>query len=263
VKPRSQSGLALTGDGAVFTLLNASPDLGQQIRATPELWPAEPRGSPIGAVVLTGAEIDHIAGLLVLRERHAFRLIALEPVLAVLAANPVFDALAADRVERIAARPREPFEPSPGVRLRLDPAPGKAALFLERGDPTIAEGGEAAAVFAEIGASRLAYVPACAAMTPSLASRLGEADVILFDGTLFDDEEMIRLGVGAKTGQRMGHLPISGPGGSLAILRAMPARKIYTHINNTNAILVQGSAERRAVEEAGIEVAEDGMVIEL
>ena len=105
VTPRTQSSLAVTGDGATWTLFNASPDLGQQIRATLDLWPKEARHSPIGAVVLTSAEVDHAAGLLTLRERHPFRLIALEPVHAALDANPMFQALDRTVVERVIAQP--------------------------------------------------------------------------------------------------------------------------------------------------------------
>jgi pyrroloquinoline quinone biosynthesis protein B len=87
--------------------------------------------------------------------------------------------------------------------------------------------------------------------------------VLLFDGTLFADDEMIRAGVGAKTGRRMGHMPIAGPDGSLALLKALPARKVYIHLNNTNPVLIEGSPERAAVEEAGFEVAYDGLEIAL
>ena len=111
--------------------------------------------------------------------------------------------------------------------------------------------------------TRLAYVPGAAAVTPALRERLSRADVILFDGTLFTDDEMIRTGTGAKAGRRMGHMPIDGEGGSLAALQGLSARKIFVHINNTNPILVDGSPERRRVEAAGWEVAWDGMEIVL
>jgi pyrroloquinoline quinone biosynthesis protein B len=108
----------------------------------------------------------------------------------------------------------------------------------------------------------LVFVPAAAAMTQALKARLAEADIVMFDGTLFTDDEMIRNGSGEKTGRRMGHMPIDGPDGSLAALAALPGRRIYIHINNTNPILIDGSPERERVEAAGIEVAEDGMEIE-
>jgi pyrroloquinoline quinone biosynthesis protein B len=109
---------------------------------------------------------------------------------------------------------------------------------------------------------RLAYVPGCAAFTEALMGRLSQADVVLFDGTLFQDDEMIRAEVGTKTGRRMGHLPIAGPGGSLDVLRKLDvSRTIYVHLNNTNPVLIEGSPERRLVEQAGVEIAHDGMEI--
>ena len=110
---------------------------------------------------------------------------------------------------------------------------------------------------------RLAYVPGCAAVTPALLERLARADVVLFDGTLFADDEMIASGTGTKTGRRMGHMPIDGADGSLAALAGLPGRRIYIHINNTNPILVDGSPERRKVEAAGWEIAADGLKIVL
>ena len=266
VTPRTQASLALTGDDAAWTLFNAAPDLGQQIRATPALWPKEARRhSPIGAVVLTSAEVDQVAGLLTLRERHPFRVIALEPVHAALEANPVFRALDRSIVERVVAQPGEAVGATAGVSVTLVPVPGKAPLYAEGEDPTAgAETGATAGAFVTVGATRLAYVPGCAALPPSLVETLAQADALLFDGTLFSDDEMIRLGDGAKTGRRMGHMPIAGPDGSLEILKALPARrKLYVHVNNTNPILVDGSPERETIERAGFPVAIDGMEIGL
>lgn len=264
VTPRTQSSLAVTGDGASYTLLNASPDLGQQIRATPALWPRQGlRDSPIGAVVLTNGDIDHVAGLLSLRERQPFRLVALAPVHAALDANPMFGVLQGGVVERIVARPGEKIETTPGVRIALSPVPGKVPLYREGEEPEIGvETGETAGVFGSAAAVPFAYVPGCAALTDPLIGWLSDSDVVLFDGTLFDDDEMIRAEVGSKTGLRMGHVPISGPGGSLDVLRRLGVRRtIYVHLNNTNPILIEGSPERRLVEQAGIEVAYDGMEI--
>jgi pyrroloquinoline quinone biosynthesis protein B len=142
--------------------------------------------------------------------------------------------------------------------------PGKMPLYLEGEDPELAAE-TAANVGVEIsdGVSRLAYVPGAAAVTPQIRERLARADVILFDGTLFTDDEMIRAGVGTKSGRRMGHMPIDGSDGSIAALDGLPARKIFVHINNTNPILVEGSPERLRVEAAGWEVAFDGMDIVL
>jgi pyrroloquinoline quinone biosynthesis protein B len=265
VRARTQSSIALTADGDSWLLVNASPDLPHQIRSTPALWPRRPpRHSPITAVVLTNADIDHVAGLLSLRERQPFRLIATGAVHAAIAANPIFDVLDARLVERAEARPGEAIAAA-GLSLALVPVPGKAPLYLEGENPEIgATGGETAALTARLGHARLAYVPGCAALTPAVLEILHHADVVLFDATLFADDEMIAAGLGEKTGLRMGHVPIGGPGGSLQALASLPARrKIYIHINNTNPILVEGSPERRQVEAAGVEVAHDGMEIDL
>jgi pyrroloquinoline quinone biosynthesis protein B len=257
--------LALTGDGESWVLVNASPDIGQQIRNTPVLWPKEGlRHSPISAVVLTSAEIDHSAGLLTLRERQPFKLLASEAVLAVLAENPLFGALRADTVDRQPMRPGERIEFG-GLALELLIVPGKAPLFLEGPAPKIGtEGGEAVALAVESRGARMIYMPGCADLTPATISAVSGADIVMFDGTTFTDDELLLAGVGTRTGRRMGHVPITGEGGSLAMLARRGGRRtVYVHINNTNPMLIEGSPERRLVEEAGIEVAYDGMEIAL
>jgi pyrroloquinoline quinone biosynthesis protein B len=265
VRPRTQASLAVSADGENWVLINASPDLPQQIRQSKALHPRSgTRGSPIKSVVLTGAEIDQVAGLLSLREREAFTLVATSASLDALAHNPVFRVLAPELVTRWAAVPAEPFDLPGGLRAALFTAPGKAPLYLE-GDLPETAGETAANVGIEIyaDAARIAYVPAAAAVTAAMMERLARADVVFFDGTLFRDDEMIRTGAGTKTGRRMGHMPIDGDDGSLAALETIAARRIFVHINNTNPILVDGSPERAHVERAGWEIAEDGMEIVL
>lgn len=266
VKPRSQASLAVTADGEHWTLINASPDLRAQLIATPQLRPrGKARGSPIAAVVLTGAEVDQVAGLLTLRERQPFALFATAQTLATLNANPIFGVLADDVVTREAVAPDAPFALPGGLSAELFTVPGKVPLYLEDGDPAAAAIEDGATVGAEIvcGPRRLAYVPGAAAMTAALYDRLATADVVLFDATLFVDDEMIAAGIGEKTGRRMGHMPLAGEGGSLAALAGLPGRRILTHINNTNPILIEGSPERSKVRAAGFEIAEDGMEIVL
>jgi pyrroloquinoline quinone biosynthesis protein B len=263
VRWRTQSSLAVTADGKSWVLVNASPDLGQQLRAATALWPRTgPRHSPIAAVALTSGEIDHCAGLLTLRERQPFRLIGTASTLSVLDENPVFRALSPDLVPRDAVRPGDRLEAA-GLALELIAVPGKVPLFKESGEPEIgSQAGETVALAVEVAGRRLLYIPGCAGLTDALRAELDRADVVLFDGTLFTDDEMRRESVGQKTGRRMGHLPIAGEGGSLEVLASCKARRrIYTHINNTNPILIEGSPERRAVEAAGIEVAHDGIEI--
>jgi len=265
VRPCTQASLAVSSDGARWTLLNASPDLRAQLAATPALHPREElRASPIEAVVLTGGEIDQTAGLLSLRERQPFTLSATEQTLGALGANPMFGALAADVVTRRAVVPGTPFMLPGGLSAQLFMVPGKVPLYLEQGTPeTSVESGANVGVEITADGTTLTFVPGAAAVTPALRDRLSRADVILFDGTLFTDDEMIASGTGEKTGRRMGHMPIDGADGSIAELDGLGKRRIYIHINNTNPILIDGSAERRRVEAAGWEVAADGLEISL
>lgn len=259
---RTQSSLAVTADGESWVVLNASPDLGSQIRATPDLWPRHGRHSPIGAIVLSSAEIDHVAGLLSVRERQPFDLIALAPVLAAIDDNPIFAPVSA---HRIVANASEPIALPGGLTAELFPVPGKAPLYLEGGDPQLeSEAGETAGVRISAGGRALVYIPGCAVLTDAVRALAVPADALFFDGTLYSDDEMIRAGVGAKTGRRMGHMPISGEGGSLSWFAQLPVpRKIYIHLNNTNPALIEGSPERHAIEAAGIEVGFDGMEVKL
>jgi pyrroloquinoline quinone biosynthesis protein B len=263
VRPRTQASLAVSSDGRRWILLNASPDLRAQIQATPQLHPREAaRASPIAAVVLTGSEIDQTAGLLSLRERSPFSLYATAATLAAISDNPMFGVLAADVVTRRAITPGERFALGSGIEAELFIVPGKLPLYLEGDDPDImSETGANVGVELCDGRSRIAYVPGTAAVTPVLRERLARADVLLFDGTLFADDEMIRNETGKKSGRRMGHLPINGPDGSLAALAGLSSRRIFVHINNTNPLLVDDSPERARVAAAGWEVAEDGMEI--
>jgi pyrroloquinoline quinone biosynthesis protein B len=261
VRPRTQAGLALAAGEGQWVLINASPDLRQQILSTPALQPKRAgRDSPITAVVLTGAEIDQVAGLLSLREAQPFILYATAATHAALADNTMFAALRA--VERRMVVVGESFDLGGGLTAELFDVPGKEPLYLED-EPVSGDAQMNAGIELRCGSATLVYVPGAAAVTPAMRERCMRADAVLFDGTLFRDDEMLTLGVGEKTGRRMGHMPIDGPDGSLAALRGVEARRLYTHINNTNPILISGSPERAAVERAGWEVAEDGMEIAL
>ena len=265
VTARAQASLAVSGDGEQWILLNATPDLRAQLLATPSLQPrADLRSSPIAAVILTGAEVDQVAGLLTLRERQAFTVLATDDTLAALEANPIFGVLAADAVRRRTVALGVRFPLPGGLEAELFAVPGKVALYLEGEAPALAaETGANVGVEIVCGARRLAYVPGAAAVPPALRERMAGADVILFDATLFTDDEMIATCTGEKTGRRMGHMPLDGPDGTLAALAGLGGRRILTHINNTNPILIEDSPQRRKVEAAGFEVAHDGMEIVL
>jgi pyrroloquinoline quinone biosynthesis protein B len=264
---RSQCSLAVSADGESWVLLNASPDLRQQILATPALHPQRaPRHSPIAAVVLTNGDVDHVAGLLSLRESQRFTLHATQSILGVLAANPIFAVLSPAFVSREALVLEREVEVAPSLRIRPFAVPGKVALWLEGEAPQIEALGEET-IGLEVrarGGERFFFIPGCARMSEALASRLRGAPLVLFDGTLWADDEMIRSGTGAKTGARMGHMSMSGAAGSIAAFAGLGvARKVFVHINNTNPALLDDSPQRGEVERAGWEVAWDGMEIEL
>ncbi|MDX8440248.1 pyrroloquinoline quinone biosynthesis protein PqqB [Mesorhizobium australafricanum] len=278
VQSRTQSSVAASADGTGWVLFNASPDIRQQIAQTPELQPAADaplRSTPIRAVVLTNADVDHIAGLLSLRERQPFAIYATTKVLATLAANSIFDVLDPAIVPRRLLALTEEMaicgadgHPT-GVVVGSFPVPGKVALYLEqRGDPTAdfsSDTGDTIGVRISRadGRGAICYVPGCARIDAALRARLAGAACVLFDGTLYTDDEMITAGVGQKTGARMGHIAMSGEAGSIAGLADVKiGRRIFIHINNTNPVLDENSAEHAAVKAADWEVAADGMEME-
>lgn len=270
-RPATQASIAVSADGERWVLVNASPDLRQQIEAHVALWPRRaPRHSPIAAVILTNGDVDAVAGLLHLREGTPFALYASPRTLAILERNPIFEVL--DR--RLVPRRELPFDRPFALRdahgdplvleLLAFPVPGKPPLYLE-GEygarlTTDAEEGDVIGVEFRAHGRRVVYVGNVARLDDPLRARLAGADILFVDATLWTDDEMIRAGVGTKTGRRMGHVSVSGPGGVLERLGDLPVgRKVLIHINNTNPILLADSPERRQVEEAGFEVAFDGM----
>lgn len=264
ILPRmTQSSVAVSLDGTRWLVLNASPDIRAQIEATPRLAPVGLRESPIRAVVATNADVDHIAGLLSLREGAAFDLWASAETHAVLAANAVFGVLAEGVVTRRAMALDTAFSPLPGLSVLPFAVPGKVALFLEEAMGAGHRlGGQTVGLELRGNGRRICYIPGCAEVPDWLLERVEGADLILFDGTVFADDEMVREAVGTKTGARMGHIAIGGPGGTLErFATANIARKMLIHINNTNPILRHDSPERRAVTAAGWEIAQDGMEV--
>ena len=269
----TQCSVAISADGDHWFLINASPDLRQQIEARPCLHPRVGlRSSPIEGVILTGADVDAVGGLLHMRERQAFALYATQRMLDVLEANPIFEVLSPECVRRYAVPLGESFQPrhvdesGSGLEVELFDVPGKVALWLEAGRPLdelAGAPGDTVGVEVRSNGKRLLYIPGCAAINEALRHRLREASVVLFDGTLWQDDEMIRQGLGPKSGRRMGHMRVSGPDGTLAAFRDIPVgRKILIHINNSNPILLDDSRERAGVEKEGWEVAYDGMEVQ-
>jgi pyrroloquinoline quinone biosynthesis protein B len=272
--PRTQASLAVSANGYDWFVLNASPDLRLQIEATAALHPRDGlRSSPIAGVLVPGGDVDAVAGLLHLRERHRFSVYAPARVLAVVAANPIFQVLAPDCVERVELPLDRRVElagtagPS-GIAVIAFAVPSKVPLYLETGgqDPGIAEEGDAVGlqiIDNETGKSFF-FIPGCAVMTDPLRQRLTGSELVFFDGTLWRDDEMIRLGVGNKTGRRMGHISMSGDDGAIAAFRDLGVkRRIFIHINNSNPVLLDDSPERQLAEAAGWEIAYDGMEVRL
>ena len=267
---RTQVSLAVSANQRTWVLINASPDLRQQIGNTPELAPGPNqgvRGSPIVSVVLTGGEVDHVAGLLSLREGLCFTLFAPAPVLAILAANGIFDVLSKACVRRTPLPLHAPTEIATGLLVEAFPVPGKSPLYLadEGGRRADMDGTTVGLKINEAATgAAFCFVPGCAAIDAALAARLRGVALLLFDGTLFTDEEMITQGLSEKTGGRMGHVSIHGPRGSMAACADLGIkRRVYVHINNSNPVLDAGSPERAAVERAGWEVGFDGMEFHL
>lgn len=268
-RSRTQSSLAVSADGLHWFLCNASPDVREQIARLP----AEPSDAmrlvPVDGVIATDAELDHTLGLALLREARALDVYATRAVHETLECDshllPVIRAFAditvhelpldgctelTDREGRASGLVVEPFAvPGDAPRFARHERPGHTVGLTIRDTAT---GGSCA------------FVPGCGGFDDALFDRLARVDVLLFDGTFFTDDEMPALGLSDRTARAMGHVPVSGDDGSLARLAELPCReKVYTHINNTNPMLIDDSAQRAMVEAAGVRVGEDGMSCEL
>lgn len=274
-RPATQASIAVSGDGRRWVLVNASPDLRQQIEASPFLHPCDGlRSSPIAAVILSNADVDAIAGLLHLREGTPLAVYAHERVLRVLDRNPVFEVLNRSIVPRRALQVDAQTDVTDangsdlGLTLGTFLAPGKLPLYLEGAahsalDTEALEGDTLGLEFDAQG-RRLVYLANCARLTDALLERIAGADLLFLDGTLWRDDEMIGQGVGTKTGRRMGHISMGGPDGAIARLRDVPVgRRVFIHVNNTNPALLADSPERAELERAGWQVAHDGMELKL
>jgi pyrroloquinoline quinone biosynthesis protein B len=277
LKARTQASVAVSADGRNWVLLNASPDLRQQINDTPELQPAPdagPRNSPIKAVILTNGDVDAVAGLLTLREGQPFTIYGSERVLGVLAVNNIFDVVDAALVPRHPMAFGSPFAVEGptgpiGIEVEAFPVPGKVPLYLEDASAGAGfgtqEGDTVGLKVTETGSSRyFFYVPNCAKLDDALRRRLAGAPLVFFDGTLYTNDEMIVQGLMNKTGDRIGHMNMSGSNGTVAAFADLGVgRKIFIHVNNSNPALREDSPERAALTAVGWEVAHDGMAIKV
>ncbi len=263
-RPRTQSSVAVSADYRRWFLLNASPDVRAQIESFPPLHPHEVRDSPLQAVLLTDAELDHTLGLLLLREAGDLEVHATAAVHETLCTGTsLLQTLGAYiHVEwRPVATGTEVWL-ADGLSYRAFHAPTNKRARFGTGE------GEESVVGYRITDGRtgrvLVYVPGAQELTASVRAHLEGCTCLLIDGTCWQDDELIRLGIAGKTSREMGHLPIDGADGSLEQLAPLPIeRKIYIHINNTNPILLEDAPERRIVEEHGLEVAADGLELEI
>lgn len=264
IPPQSQSSIAVSAASA-WTILNTSPDIRTQLENTPALHPTGPRELPLANVILTNGDIDHVAGLLVLREQQPFTLYATPEILRILDENPIFNAVNKAVVDRVAIELGQSFSLSDGLDAELFAVPGKVPLYNE-GETVVTdlEGEQTVGVEFKAAGQTIYYIPGCARLTDRLAKRIQGADLLFFDGTLWRDDEMIQSGLSQKTGARMGHMSMSGAEGSMAALEPLGiGRKIYVHMNNTNPVLRPDSAERAEAEANGWTIAMDGMEVSL
>ena len=271
--PRTQSSICVSDNEATdWALLNASPDILQQIKATPELQPGRAlRDTGIGGVVLVDGQIDHATGLFMLREQKVpLELWCTDPVFEDLTqGNPILRVL-----EHYCGTARHsiPLDDQPFVMTRVPglafsalPLSSKAAPYSPHRNAAVTGDNIGLTITCRDTDKRLFYAPGLGARDPEVFAHMARADCVMVDGTFWSDDEMIALGLGDKTARDIGHLPQSGPGGMLAWLAELPAttRKILIHINNTNPLLNDDSPQRTELDRLGIELAYDGMRIDL
>lgn len=263
--PRSQSSAAVSTDGERWFLLNASPDVREQLGRLSPAAPAGVRHVPVEGIVLTDAELDHTLGIVLLREARRLQLAATDAVRRVIEDDsrilPVTRAFADVVVQELV--PGRPLGlcyrdgTASGLTVECFPVPAGPPRFAREERPGHTVG---LTIRDTHTGGSCTFIPGCGGLDSGLLARLAATDLVLFDGTFWTDDELIRLEIGDRTAREMDHLPVSGPDGSLARLGGLPTRlRVYTHINNTNPMLIEGSPERALVERAGLRVGADGM----
>jgi pyrroloquinoline quinone biosynthesis protein B len=261
---RSQSSVAVSVDRSRWFLINASPDVRTQIEAFPDLHPHDDRTTPLAAVLLTDAELDHTLGLLLLREARTLRLYATPAVHEILCdGSRILRTL--ERYCPVEWRPVIPDADLPlvdGLTCRAFDVPTtKRARFGPGVDHGRVVGYR---LTDERSGGTLVYLPGVQSLTPALRAEIEGCACLLIDGTCWRDDELVRLGLAGKTSREMGHLPLDGPDGSLAQLPSLGVRRtIFVHMNNTNPILLDDAPERRILEDSGMEVAMDGLEVQV
>jgi pyrroloquinoline quinone biosynthesis protein B len=264
-QPRTQSSAAVSADGERWFLLNASPDVREQLARLPCRPPAGPRHVPVAGIAVTDAELDHTLGIVLLREGRHLELYATTAVRVVLERDssilPVTRAFAAvgehDLPLGAPVRLCYPDGSATGLSVEAFAVPAGPPRFARE---EIAGHTVGLVVRDETTGGSCAFVPGCGGLDDAILGRLAACQLVLFDGTFWTDDELIALGISDRTAAQMDHLAMSGPNGSLARLASLPSRhRVYIHINNTNPVLIEDSAERREVERSGLVVGMDGM----
>jgi len=271
--PRTQESAAVSSDGHGWILLNTSPEIREQIESFAGLHPRAPRHSPIHAIVLTNGDLDHTLGLLSLRESHPLVVYATERVRrGFTEGNVLYRTLQrfpghvtwrtlklGSEDELVGADGR-----SSGLFIEAVPAPGKLPIHLESQGASDPEDNVGLRIREASTGRRLAYFPAAGGLTPMVEKAIEDADCLFFDGTFWSADELPAQGLGTKRADDMAHLPVGGAGGSLAALRGLRTpRRVFIHVNNTNPLLREDSAERKEAQAAGWEIAWDGMEVSL
>ncbi|MBO0803077.1 MAG: pyrroloquinoline quinone biosynthesis protein PqqB [Nocardiopsaceae bacterium] len=264
-RPRTQSSVAVSADGDRWVLINASPDIHRQIESFGPLRPRPGRASPITMVLLTDGELDHTLGLVLLREARGVRVGGTTTTRDFLRNGsrllPTLQAYC----------PVEWTDVAPGAAIPLGGGLSAAAFDAPTRKkprfPGVGEG-EGRVVGYRITDERTgavaAILPGVQELTPDVLGEMRGCQAVLIDGTCWSDDEMITLGLASKTSRDMGHVPVSGPGGSLDPLTSLPIeRRVYVHLNNTNPLLLEDSPERKEVESRGLEIAHDGLELEI
>lgn len=258
IPSRTQDSVCASADGKRWVLLNASPDVRVQLERTRELHPTAKRGTPIRAIVLTNADVDHVLGLFVMRESEPLTIWCTRTVRKAIEANVLVKSL--QRTDTQLTWRDLPLDAEidiEGIAVRAFAVPGKPPIYLSQTDRSP---DECVGLKLNANGRALAYVSGAGGPGPYL-ERVRAADKVLFDGTFWSDDELVRDNLGHGRAEDMAHWPIGGEQGSLRAMAALRGRLVYTHVNNTNPILLPDSNERRFVEQAGFEIAYDGMVL--
>lgn len=273
VHARHQSSICVSADGVNWVLFNASPDVRSQLAATPALWPTALRHSPVRAIALTNADIDHAAGLLVLREGGAPAIYCTGRVEEALTEGlrilPVLGAYGPVHVRRVTpgetVRVCDRDGAPTGVSVRAFVVASKPSPYMagrHANDPRGDLAGDTVgyAITADGSDDALVYVPGVRDLDDALRDELSRARCVLIDGTFFTDDELVAMGASTKTARVMGHAPLAGDTGLLAFLRGLThVRRVLVHINNSNPVLREGSDAREALAAHGVELAHDGL----